>query len=105
MIESALEGNDAIELTIMGTKDLKPDALFKKLINDSPMSHHFTNARVIERRGCSLKSYDSLRKPYSGNVLVIGDSAAHVEVIVQGALMCGYHAANAINDELMQCYG
>lgn len=105
MIESAIEGNDAIELTIMGTKDLRPDVLFEKLINDSPMSHHFTNARVIERRGCSLKSYDSLRKPYSGSVLVIGDSAAHIEVIVQGALMCGYHAANAINNELMGISG
>lgn len=100
MIESAIEGNDAIELTIMGTKDLRPDVLFEKLINESPMSHHFTNARIIERRGCTVKSYDSLLKPYSGNVLVIGDSAAHIETIVQGALMCGYHAANAINDEL-----
>jgi len=100
MIESAIEGNGAIELTIMGTKDLRPDVLFERLIKDSPMSHHFTNARIIEKRGCSVKSYDSLQKPYMGNVLVIGDSAAHIEVIVQGALMCGYHAANAINDEL-----
>lgn len=100
MIESAIEGNDAIELTIMGTKDLRPDVLFEKLINESPMCHHFTNARIIERRGCSVKSYDSLLKPYRGNVLVIGDSAAHIETIVQGALMCGYHAANSINDEL-----
>ncbi len=105
MVESAIEDNDAIELTIMGNKDLRPDILFEKLIKDSPMSHHFTNARVIERRGCSLKSFDSLLKPYSGNVLVIGDSAAHIEVIVQGALMCGYHAANAINDELMGING
>lgn len=105
MVESAIEGNDAIELTIMGNKDLRPDVLFEKLIKDSPMSHHFTNARVIERRGCSLKSYDSIQKPYSGNVLVIGDSAAHVEVIVQGALMCGFHAANAVNDELMGTSG
>lgn len=100
MIESTIEGNDAIELTIMGTKDLRPDVLFEKLIKESPMSHHFTNAHVIERRGCAVKSYDSLLKPYNGNVLVIGDSAAHIETIVQGALMCGYHAANAINDEL-----
>ncbi|MBE6050239.1 MAG: NAD(P)/FAD-dependent oxidoreductase [Clostridium sp.] len=100
IIESTLEGNDAVELTITGTKDLKPKDLFNKFINENPMKHHFTNARIIEERGCSLKSFDSLKRPYSGNVLVIGDSAAHIEVIVQGALMCGYHAALAINDEL-----
>ncbi len=30
----------------------------------------------------------------------IGDSAAHIEVINQGAIMCGYHAAAAVRDEL-----
>lgn len=100
MIESALEGNNAIELTIMGTKDLRPNILFDKFINESPMSYHFTNSKIIEKRGYFVKSFDSLKKPYNNNVLIIGDSAAHVEVIVQGALMCGYHAANAVNDEL-----
>ena len=100
MVESSLEGDNAIELTIMGTKDSPPDKLFENLVKNSPMSKHFTNARVIDQKGCSLKSYSPLKKPYSGNVLVIGDSAAHVEVLVQGALMCGYHAANAVKDEL-----
>lgn len=105
IIESAIEGTDAIEITIMGTKALRPDVLFKKFIKNSPMKHNFTNSHIIEKRGCYLKSYDSLKKPYIDNVLVIGDSAAHVEVIVQGALMCGYHAANAIKDELMGING
>ena len=100
IVESAIEGNDAVEITVMGTKDLRPNILFHKFINESQMSHHFSNAKIIEERGCSLKSYDSLKKPYNNNVLTIGDSAAHIEVIVQGALMCGYHAANAVNDEL-----
>ena len=100
IVESAIEGKDSVEVTIMGTKDMKPETLFEKLLNDSPMSHHFKNARLIERKGCALKSFDSLLKPYKNNVLVIGDSSAHVEVIVQGALMCGYNAANAVNDEL-----
>ena len=40
----------------MGTKDLKPNIIFKKFIHESPMSHHFTNARIIDKKGCSLKS-------------------------------------------------
>jgi flavin-dependent dehydrogenase len=35
-----------------------------------------------------------------GNVLAIGDSAAHIEVINQGAMMCGHHAGNAVVAEL-----
>jgi flavin-dependent dehydrogenase len=100
MVESTLEGNDAIELTITGTRDFPPDKLFENLVKNSPMSKHFTNARIIDQKGCSLKSFSSIKKPYAGNVLVIGDSAAHVEVLVQGAIMCGYHAAKAVKDEL-----
>lgn len=56
LVESAIKGKDAVELTIMGTKDLKPNIIFKKFIHESPMSHHFTNARIIDKKGCSLKS-------------------------------------------------
>lgn len=100
IVESAVEGSDTVEVTIMGTKILKPYNLFEKFIKESPMSSCFTNSQIIEKRGCCLKSYSSLLKPYKGNVLVIGDSSAHVEVIVQGALMCGFHAAKAVYDEL-----
>ena len=48
---------------------------------------------------CS-KSFLITKAPYSGNIITISDSAAFVEVEVQGGLMCGYHAAHAIIDEL-----
>lgn len=88
MVGSSLDGNDAIELTIMGNKDLPPDKIFENLVKYSPISKHIANGRVIDKKGCSLKTFAPLKRPYSGNVLVIGDSAAHVEVIVQGAIMC-----------------
>lgn len=100
MVESSITGPNDIELTIMGTKNMRPDILFDKLIHESPLSSHFTNSKIKEKRGCSVSSYESLKKPYNDNVLVIGDTAAHVEVIVQGALMCGYNAAKAVYDEL-----
>lgn len=100
MIESSITGPDDIELTIMGTKNMRPDILFDKLIHESPLSRHFTDAVIKEKRGCSVNSFESIRKPYNGNVLVIGDTAAHVEVIVQGALMCGFNAAQAVYNEL-----
>jgi flavin-dependent dehydrogenase len=38
--------------------------------------------------------------PWQKNTIVIGDAAAFVEVETQGALMCGYRAANAVAKEL-----
>lgn len=99
--ESDLHGDSCIELTIMGNKILKPDTVFEKLKTNSPLSKNLEHAELIDKKACTLRSYESIKRPYLGNVLVIGDSAAHVEVIVQGALMCGYHAGNAIKNELL----
>ena len=55
---------------------------------------------MIDKHACSLRTFNALPIPYQGNVLVAGDSAAFIEVEVQGALMCGYHAANAVASEL-----
>ena len=60
----------------------------------------FKGSKVVDRHACSLRTFDSLQVPYKGNVLAAGDSAAFIEVEVQGGLMCGYHAANAVVNEL-----
>ena len=99
IVESSLE-SDIVELTIVGTKKMLPGTFFENITKNSPLRDHFAGSRVVDKTGCALRSYASLNKPYSGNVITIGDSAAHVEVIVQGALMCGYHAANAVKNEL-----
>ncbi len=101
MVGSSLEGLHAMEVVVMGTKDLKPEMLLKKVIGESPLKEKLAGAKVIRKTGCAVKSYASLKRPYKGNILIIGDSAAHVETLVQGALMCGYHAADAIKKELM----
>jgi flavin-dependent dehydrogenase len=41
-----------------------------------------------------------LQVPHCGNVLVIGDAAAYVEIEIQGALMTGFRAAKAVAKEL-----
>lgn len=80
---------------------MRPDLIYNKLINDdSPLKKKFENIKLIDKQGCAVKAFSSLKTPYNNNVIVIGDSAAFVEVEVQGALMCGYHAAYAVKDEL-----
>ncbi len=105
MVGPTLEGDNTIELTVVGTKKRMPEPIFGNIFYNSPLKENFANSRVINKIGCSLKSYESLSKPYLGNVISIGDSAAHIEVIVQGAIMCGYHAAKAVNEELNGKYG
>lgn len=100
IVAPSLEENDTIELTIIGNKQLLPETFYEGITKNSPLSDNFANSRIIDKQGCSLRSYAPLKKPYLGNVISIGDSAAHIEVIVQGALMCGYHTARAIRDEL-----
>lgn len=105
MVGQSIYGLDAVDVTIMGMKDMRPNLLFNKLVKESPLSKNFAHAKIVDKKGCAVRSYASLIKPYKGNVLVIGDSAAHVEVIVQGALMCGYRAAQAIERELSEKEG
>ena len=100
MVGESTESDDALEFTIMGMGNQKPAAFFEKLVKDSPLTPNLKNARIIQRKGCGCCNYISLSKPYNGNVLAIGDSSAHIEVINQGAMMCGYHAGNAVVDEL-----
>lgn len=100
IIGPSIYGDDTVELTLSGSSILRPDSILGKLKTDSPIKDKFTNTRIIDKQGCAVKAFGALKKPYSGNILTIGDSAAFVEVEVQGALMCGFHAANAILNEL-----
>ena len=105
IIGPSLYGDSTFEVTISGSSKTKPGAIFEKVINDSPLKDNFKNAKLIDKQGCAVKAFSSLKEPYNNNVLVIGDSAAFVEVEVQGAFMCGYHAGKAIHEELNGKHG
>ena len=77
-----------------------PGKLFADCIAKSPLAPLFKDARIVGRRGCSAKAYTSLQVPHRGNVLVIGDAAAYVEIEIQGALMTGFRAGKAVAKEL-----
>ncbi len=100
IVGPSLYGDDTVELTLSGSANMRPVSIFENVITNSPLKNQFAKATVIDTHGCAVKAFMSLKKPYTGNFLSIGDSAAFVEVEVQGALMCGYHAAKAINSEL-----
>lgn len=100
IIGPSLYGDKTFELTLSGSKTLRPESIYENVVINSPLKSQFANAKLLDKQGCTVKAFSSLKVPYNGNVITIGDSAAFVEVEVQGALMCGYHAANAIHEEV-----
>lgn len=100
IIGPSFYGNDVVEVTIMGSIKKLPLKIFENVTTDSPLIPMFKGSKLIDKHACSLRTFNSLQVPHKGNVIVAGDSAAYIEVEVQGALMCGYHAANAVASEL-----
>jgi len=100
ILDPSLQGDDTADLVVMGSEQQRPDAIFEAFTRSGPAAARFARSRVTGRTACTVKAYTSLPIPWRGNVLAIGDAAAYVEVEVQGALMCGHHAARAVVDEL-----
>lgn len=56
----------------------------------------FADMEIVETRAATLNFYTPLTNPIEGNVVVVGDAASFIETYVQGALMYGFQAGNAI---------
>lgn len=69
-------------------------------ITRGPYASWFSRAKIVYKMGITVKAFMPLERPVKENVLAIGDAAAFAEVENQGALMCGFHAANAVVKEL-----
>lgn len=91
---------DWADLILIGHPKQMPWDLYEFFTKKSPMAPRFENAKIERTHCCTTKAYSPLERPYQGNCLIIGDAAAFVEVQAQGALNCGYWAANAVAKEL-----
>ena len=61
----------------------------------------FRNARVVRKIATSMGiHYTPIMEPVDGNVLIIADAAALIEVTNPGAIACGYQGARATLKEL-----
>lgn len=66
----------------------------------SPFAFWFTHAEIIDISGVILEFYSPMIRPYQGNVLFVGDSAAYGECLYQGATMAGFQGALSTEMEL-----
>lgn len=96
----SLRDENVASLIIMGNQKQRPEQVFQNVTTRGALSPLFEKAKVVNKVGCSVKAYTSMRVPCRDNVLVIGDAAGYVEVEIQGGLMCGYRAGNAVCQEL-----
>lgn len=94
-----------VYLVVIGNKSNPPEKLFSAITTKGMLAPMFRNATVVKRLGCAAKAQTSMKIPWQGNVLVIGDAAAYVEVETQGALTCGFRAAHAVIRELTGEHG
>jgi digeranylgeranylglycerophospholipid reductase len=100
MIGPSIEDESVGYVICTGNKAYPPPQIFRNVTTEGALAPAFKNAQLVKQVGCSIKTYSPLRVPWRGNSLLVGDAAAYVEVETQGALMCGYHAANAVVKEL-----
>lgn len=99
-LNTALDREETACLVVIGNKSCSPETLFGQITTRGALAPALRGARVVRKTGCAARAYTSLKTPHTGNVLVIGDAAAYVEVEMQGALACGCRAARAAADEL-----
>jgi flavin-dependent dehydrogenase len=66
----------------------------------SPFAKWFKKAKIVEKSGAIVEMFTPITTPHCGNILIVGDAAAYAECLYQGATMCGFMAAKAIDKEL-----
>ncbi len=100
MIGPSIHDEKVGYLICTGNKKYAPPEIFKNITQKGDLSWAFKDAKLVKKVGCTLKTFTAMPQPWQRNVIVIGDAAAFVEVETQGALMCGYRAAHAVEKEL-----
>ena len=102
IIGPSLEDKNQADIVIMGSKQDPPEHIYQNFITKSPLASMVGQSNVVSKMGCTVKAMTPMKVPHQGNVLVIGDAAAYIEVETQGGLMCGYHAGSAVYKELQR---
>jgi digeranylgeranylglycerophospholipid reductase len=65
-------------------------------MREGTFSPWFRQARCVRTLSAVLRFHTPLAEPVSGRILIAGDAASFIEVYMQGALMYGFRAAQAV---------
>lgn len=72
----------------------------RHFISEGRFSSWFKDMKIADTRAATLNFYTPLIDPVEGRVVVVGDASAFIETYIQGAIMYGYQAGNAIKKYL-----
>ena len=101
MAVPTLRGKDAYQFVTMSALPGSTSYnIIEFFIKKSPFAKWFKKAEIVEKSGAIVEIFTPIKTPYLGNILLAGDAAAFAECLYQGATMCGYMAAQAIENEL-----
>jgi flavin-dependent dehydrogenase len=85
---------------VLGTLGVKSEVI-DQLMQLPFYEPWFRNARIVKKIATAMGSIRTpIIEPIAGNVLIIGDAAALIEVTNPGAIACGYQGAKATLKEL-----
>jgi flavin-dependent dehydrogenase len=76
-----------------------------KFLTSGKFCSWFKEAKVVRKNSLVMNFYTPILEPVVGNVMIVGDAAAFIEVFVQGAIMYGFRAAKAAAKELKEGNG
>jgi len=95
------EGRDYFYVGISGVNPAKFCKIFlDEFIKKGKFNEWFSGAKIVEPQGAVVHLISPLPVPFVGNILFAGEAVGFAETMVQGAFMCGFHAGNAVCDEL-----
>jgi len=94
-------GKDAYRIETATTPPaIKNYQVIEYFTKESSLAWWFKKASVVEKSGAVVELFTPIKVPHRGNIILVGDTAAFGEVLYQGATMCGYMAAVAVEKEL-----
>jgi flavin-dependent dehydrogenase len=71
-------------------------SVLDRFIHQGRFSHWFRNAELIRKAGSVENVYSPIAEPFKDNVLIVGDAGWCQEIEINGAILCGWNAANAV---------
>jgi flavin-dependent dehydrogenase len=75
--------------------------IFEYITKQSIYSEWFPDVKIRRIHSAVSSVFSPVSEPYKDNVLLVGDSAWHVEAEIIGSIMCGWKAAHSVTVALL----